>query len=83
MPGDKMIFIDPITQKEFNEIAQENFNEVVETIVNSQDFDDAQEVAEVFFGNGFFLGCLAMIENPKLREVVSLMVDEMDYQNKK
>ena len=78
-----MIFIDPITQKEFNEIAQENFNEVVETIVEDADFKNEQEIAELFFGNGFFMGCIAMLENPKLREVVSLMVEEMDYQNKK
>ena len=83
MRDDKMIFIDPITQKEFNEIAQENFNEVVETIVEDADFKNEQEIAELFFGNGFFMGCIAMLENPKLREVVSLMVEEMDYQNKK
>lgn len=79
---DNTIFIDPITQKEFNEIAQENFNEVVEAIVEDADFKNEQEIAELFFGNGFFMGCIAMLENSKLREVVSLMSDEMDYQNR-
>lgn len=83
MSNTKDITIDPITQKEFDETADEAFNTFVDAL-GDIDFSemDYQEIAEVFFYNGFYRGCMAMTDNADLQETIQMMSEEIKYQMK-
>jgi len=82
MPESKTIVLDPITQKEFNDIVTEEFNKVVAGMDENEEFDSIQAVAELFFYNGFLKGCLAMTDKEELRETLLMMKKEIEYQKK-
>jgi hypothetical protein len=43
---------------------------------------DYQEIAQTFFYNGFYSGCMAMTDNADLRETIHMMAEETKYQLK-
>lgn len=76
------INIDPITWEEFSDAWAEAFDDVVEDMEG--DFDDVskQEIAELFFSNGFLQGCIAMTDesNTDLKETLYMLKQEIAYQ---
>lgn len=77
------IAIDPITEKEFNDAVSDAFNEVVEAMdTDALEKLDYQDIAEMFFYNGFYRGCMAMTDNADLRETIHMMSKEINYQMK-
>lgn len=77
------IILDPMTEQEFNDAVYNAFNDVI----GAMDTDeleqlDYQELAEVFFYNGFYRGCMAMTDNEDLRETIHMMSKEINYQMK-
>ena len=83
MSNTKDITIDPITQKEFDEAAGEAFDALVEALGDIDYSDmDYQEIAQTFFFNGFYRGCMAMTDNPDLQETIHMMAEETNYQLK-
>jgi hypothetical protein len=83
MSNTKDITIDPITQKEFDDAAGAAFDAFINALGNI-DFSgmDYQEIAQTFFYNGFYRGCMAMTDNPDLRETIHMMAEETKYQMK-
>ena len=83
MSNTKDIHIDPITQQEFDDAAGEAFDTFVNAL-GDIDFSktDYQEIAEVFFYNGFYRGCMAMTDNADLQETIHMMAEETKYQLK-
>jgi hypothetical protein len=77
------ILIDPITQKEFDNEVGAAFDAFVEAMKGT-DFSamDYQEIAQTFFVNGFYRGCMAMTDNADLRETIHMMAEETKYQLK-
>lgn len=77
------ITLDPITEQEFNDAVYDAFNEVVEAM-DSDELEqlDYQDIAEVFFYNGFYRGCMAMTDNADLQETIHMMSKEINYQMK-
>ena len=77
------ILIDPITQKEFDNEAGAAFDAFVEAL-GDVDFSqmDYQYIAQTFFVNGFYRGCMAMTNNPYLQETIHMMAEETNYQLK-
>lgn len=77
--------IDPITHKEIDDAVGEAFDKFVDTI-NSDGVDldemDIQDIAELFFANGFYRGCMAMTDNEDLQETIHMMSKEINYQMK-
>lgn len=43
---------------------------------------DYQDIAEMFFYNGFYRGAMAMTDNADLRETINMMTKEINYQMK-
>ena len=83
MSNTKDITIDPITQKEFDEAAGEAFDVLVEALGDIDYSDmDYQEIAQTFFFNGFYRGCMAMTDNADLQETIHMMAEETNYQMK-
>lgn len=83
MSNTKDITIDPITQKEFDEAAGAAFDALVEAL-GDVDFSQMhyQDIANIFFFNGFYRGCMAMTDNADLRETINMMTKEINYQMK-
>ena len=83
-PMSNVIHIDPVTRKEFIDTVHEAFESVVDEMKNT-DFSKMsyQEIAELFFANGFFVGCMAMTDNEDLKETIYMMSKEIEYQTKK
>ena len=83
MSNTKDIDIDPITQKEFDDAAGEAFDAFVNAL-GDMDFSemDYQEIAQTFFINGFYRGCMAMTDNADLQETIHMMSKEINYQMK-
>ena len=83
MSNTKDIDIDPITQKEFDDAAGEAFDAFVNAL-GDMDFSemDYQEIAQTFFFNGFYRGCMAMTDNADLQETIHMMAEETNYQLK-
>ena len=83
MSNTKDITIDPITQEEFDEAAGAAFDAFVE-VLGDMDFSemDYQEIAQTFFVNGFYRGCMAMTDNADLQETIHMMAEETKYQMK-
>ena len=77
------ILIDPITQKEFDNEAGAAFDAFVEAMEGT-DFSemDYQTLAQTFFFNGFYRGCMAMTDNEDLQETIHMMAEETNYQLK-
>jgi hypothetical protein len=83
MSNTKDITIDPITQKEFDEAAGAAFDAFVEALGDIDYSEmDYQEIAQTFFFNGFYRGCMAMTDNPDLQETIHMMAEETKYQMK-
>lgn len=79
----KDITIDPITQKEFDEAAGAAFDAFVNALGDIDYSEmDYQEIAQIFFFNGFYRGCMAMTDNPDLQETIHMMAEETNYQLK-
>lgn len=77
--------IDPYTKEELDNEVTKAFNTFVNTCRrDGADFDamDKQDIADLFFSNGFLCGCLAMTENPDVHEAIYMMRKEIEYQNK-
>ena len=83
MSNTKDITIDPITQKEFDEAAGAAYDAFVE-VLGDMDFSQMhyQDIANLFFFNGFYRGCMAMTDNPDLQETIHMMAEETNYQLK-
>ena len=83
MSNTKDIAIDPITQREFDDAAGEAFDQFVEAMEGT-DFSamDYQTLAQTFFVNGFYRGCMAMTDNPDLQETIHMMAEETKYRLK-
>ena len=81
---DKDITIDPITEDEFSSVAEEAFDTFVDALPDI-DFSELsyQDIAEMFFYNGFYRGCMAMTDNEDIKETLYMMRKEIDYQTKK
>lgn len=80
---DDNIILDPITRDEFGIIAQAAFNEFIDAIGDVEwEEDDFQDIAEMFFFNGFLRGCMAMTENEDIKETLYMMRKEIEYQTK-
>lgn len=78
------IILDPMTQKEFDNAVSDAFNEVVEAMdADELEQLDYQDIAEMFFYNGFYRGCIAMTENEDIKETLYMMRKEIDYQTNK
>jgi len=80
---DDDILIDPTTKQEFNLAASTSFDEFLEAL-GEVDWDSlsCQDIAEMFFYNGFYRGCTAMTDNPDLQETIHMMAEETNYQLK-
>jgi hypothetical protein len=80
---DKDITIDPITEDEFSSVAEEAFDTFVDALPDI-DFSELsyQDIAEMFFYNGFYRGCMAMTDNADLQETIHMMAEETNYQLK-
>lgn len=78
------IILDPMTEKEFNDAVSDAFNEVV-GVMDADELEqlDYQDIAEIFFYNGFYRGCIAMTENEDIKETLYMMRKEIDYQTNK
>ena len=77
------IILDPMTEKEFNAAVSDAFNEVVEAMdTDALEQLDYQDIAEMFFYNGFYRGCMAMTDNEDLKETLYMVKREIDYQTK-
>ena len=77
--------IDPITHQEIDDAVGEAFDKFVDTINrDGVDLDemDIQDIAELFFANGFYRGCMAMTDNADLQETIHMMSKEINYQMK-
>ena len=61
-------------------IAFNNVIEAMDTTVLEQ--LDYQDIAEMFFANGFYRGCMAMTDNEDLQETIQMMTKEINYQMK-
>lgn len=83
MSNTKDITIDPITQQEFDDAAGEAFDAFVNAL-GDVDFSemDYQDIAQTFFFNGFYRGCMAMTDNADLQETIQMMAEETNYQLK-
>jgi hypothetical protein len=80
---DNNITIDPITKKEFDDAAGEAFDTLVEALGDIDYSEmDYQEIAQTFFFNGFYRGCMAMTDNEDLQETIHMMAEETNYQLK-
>lgn len=79
----KDIAIDPITRKEFDDEVGAAFDAFVEAM-HGTDYSamDYQEIAQTFFVNGFYRGCMGMTDNPDLQETIHMMAEETNYQLK-
>lgn len=83
MSNTKDITIDPITQKEFDEAAGAAYDAFVNALGDIDYSEmDYQEIAQTFFFNGFYRGCIAMTDNPDLQETIHMMAEETNYQLK-
>lgn len=77
------IILDPMTQKEFDDAVSDAFNEVVEAMdADELEQLDYQDIAEMFFYNGFYRGAMAMTDNADLKETIHMMAEEINYQMK-
>ena len=83
MSNTKDITIDPITQQEFDDAAGEAFDAFVNAL-GDVDFSemDYQDIAQTFFFNGFYRGCMAMTDNADLQETIQMMAEDTNYQLK-
>jgi hypothetical protein len=83
MSNKKNIVIDPITEEEFHNVAMEAFDTFVDALPDT-DFSrlSYQDIAELFFYNGFYRGCMAMTDNADLQETIHMMNKEINYQRK-
>lgn len=83
MSNTKDITIDPITQKEFDDAAGAAYDAFVNALGDIDYSEmDYQEIAQTFFFNGFYRGCMAMTDNPDLQETIHMMAEETNYQLK-
>lgn len=77
------IIIDPITLKEFHDAVSSEFNDLIEELdTEALEEMDYQDIAEIFFLNGFFRGARAMTDNIDLKETLYMMTKEIEYQMK-
>lgn len=79
----KDIIFDPQTTKELDEATSEQYGDFCNTVLeNGIDLDelDSQEIASMFFVNGFMRGLMAMHKDENLRETVLVMDDEIKIQ---
>lgn len=77
------IILDPMTEQEFNDAVSDAFNEVVEAMdTDALEQLDYQDIAEMFFYNGFYRGAMAMTDNADLQETIHMMSKEINYQMK-
>ena len=83
--SDDVIF-DPQTTNELENEISDQFNELCETF-GQQGIDldelDSQDIAQLFFVNGFMRACLAMHQDENLRETVLVMSEEIKMQTEK
>lgn len=75
------LYIDPTTQREFEEAAREAYHDLLDSI-DVEDLEDAdlQDIAELFFYNGFMSGCLKMHADEDFRETVLVLDEEVKMQ---
>ena len=77
----RKLYIDPTTEREFEEAARQAYSSLMESI-DVEDLEDAdlQDIAELFFYNGFMSGCLKMHTDEDFRETVLVLSEEVKMQ---
>ena len=80
----RKLYIDPTTEREFEEAAREAYHDLLDSI-DVEDLEDAdlQDIAELFFYNGFMSGCLKMHADEDFRETVLVLDEEVKMQTEK
>lgn len=83
----RTVFIDPETEGKLEERIRRSFHEILQAIeedtgLESLDELDMQDIAEVFYTNGYIRGAIDAVKDPDFRDDVELINDEIDYQNK-
>lgn len=81
-------FIDPMTRKEVEEYIDGEwklyYSKMVEPFLDETEevFEQAnwRDIAKLFFSNGFINGAIKSMIDEVLYEHVSIIVDELDYQ---
>ncbi len=75
------LYIDPTTEREFEEAARQAYSSLMESIdVEDLEDVDLQDIAELFFYNGFMSGCLKMHADEDFRETVLVLNEEVKMQ---
>lgn len=82
----RKLYIDPTTQQEFEEAARQAYHDLLDSI-DPEDYEDEdldyQDIAELFFYNGFMSGCLKMHADEDFRETVLVLDEEVKMQTEK
>lgn len=83
----ELITLDPITQKQVILRATDNCNKVIKRIMIEMGEEILctmgwEEIAQLFFYQGFTNGAIATVADDEFRDTVALMVDEIEYQKK-
>lgn len=78
------LYIDPTTEREFEEAARQAYSSLMESI-DVEDLEDLdyQDIAELFFYNGFMSGCLKMHTDEDFRETILVLNEEVKMQTEK
>lgn len=79
--------LDPITKKQVMGLVADNFEGVLEELLEDNGEEILQsmewyEIAELFYTNGYVNGIIDATKSEELRETVSLMNDEIEYQQR-
>ena len=75
--------LDPITEQELNDVIEDQFGDLTKALMkdgtdlHSQTIED---IALLFFSNGFLRGCMAMTEDEGLKDTIAMMNEEIAYQ---
>jgi hypothetical protein len=80
----RKLYIDPTTEREFEGAARKAYLDLLDSI-DVEDYEDAdlQDIAELFFYNGFMSGCLKMHTDENFRETVLVLNEEVKMQTEK
>lgn len=80
----RKLYIDPTTEREFEEAARQAYSSLMESIdMEDLEYADLQDIAELFFYNGFMSGCLKMHTDEDFRETVLVLNEEVKMQTER
>ena len=82
-----LVTLDPVTQRQVLIRATDNYHKVINRIVAEMGEEifctmGWEEIAQLFFYQGFTNGAIATVADDEFRDTVALMVDEIEYQKK-